>query len=621
MLKRLFGILSLLTAVTTASAQNPYLPLWEHMPDGEPRVFDDPDRPGRQRVYVVGSHDTHQSKYCGIDVHIWSAPAEDLTQWRDEGAVFSWFVNGQWDTIYAPDLVETVDKQTSKKTYWLYPHSRGYGRVGMVCRGDRPTGPFTPVNLRPDGKKCVENSPLDFDPAAFVETVADPKDPDYNRGYRAYAYWGFKGSAACELDAGSMYGVREGRQVMAPFLTDDFKFFEASSIRQVGNKYVFIYSGFSGSEYGLAECNSTLRYAYSDSPLGPWTQGGVLVDSRGIVTSNDGSRLIITNSGHNTHGSIIQVGDQWYVFYHRAPRNFGYARQGLVAPVRVTWDKKPVSKGGRVTITGETTYRAADGHEYRGAEVTSEGFQIFGLPPYQYYSAGIACYMSNQEWLQDNYDTWLNGQTLKGVTGGSVVGYKYFGFGGLQQDAKGVHAFRGTQKGDGTQLHLFLKSCTPQAFAIRVKIDNREVAAIQIPAGSDRMVKDYSVAVPTVEGMKGKHALYLVADGTEGEALFDLHGLGFTQSGQTMTMPVVPTVSITVDGRELSFPSQPVFATNENGVMQTNRYQTYCPLSAASRIDVKASDPAIQVHVSPVSDGRASVRCTYQGHDKVFLIN
>lgn len=25
---------------------NPYLPLWEHIPDGEPYVFDDPDNPG-----------------------------------------------------------------------------------------------------------------------------------------------------------------------------------------------------------------------------------------------------------------------------------------------------------------------------------------------------------------------------------------------------------------------------------------------------------------------------------------------------------------------------------------------------------------------------------------------
>ena len=29
---------------------NPYLPLWEYVPDGEPRVFGD-------RLYVYGSHD------------------------------------------------------------------------------------------------------------------------------------------------------------------------------------------------------------------------------------------------------------------------------------------------------------------------------------------------------------------------------------------------------------------------------------------------------------------------------------------------------------------------------------------------------------------------------------
>ena len=36
---------------------NPYLPLWEHVPDGEPRVFEDPDRPGKYRAYIIGSHD------------------------------------------------------------------------------------------------------------------------------------------------------------------------------------------------------------------------------------------------------------------------------------------------------------------------------------------------------------------------------------------------------------------------------------------------------------------------------------------------------------------------------------------------------------------------------------
>ena len=34
-------------------AGNPYLPLWEHLPDGEPRVFEDPDNPGKFRAYII----------------------------------------------------------------------------------------------------------------------------------------------------------------------------------------------------------------------------------------------------------------------------------------------------------------------------------------------------------------------------------------------------------------------------------------------------------------------------------------------------------------------------------------------------------------------------------------
>ena len=34
---------------------NPYLPLWEHIPDGEPYVFDDPDNPGKQRYNLFRS--------------------------------------------------------------------------------------------------------------------------------------------------------------------------------------------------------------------------------------------------------------------------------------------------------------------------------------------------------------------------------------------------------------------------------------------------------------------------------------------------------------------------------------------------------------------------------------
>ena len=38
-------------------AANPFMAQWERIPDGEPRVFVDPET-GRERMYVYGSHDT-----------------------------------------------------------------------------------------------------------------------------------------------------------------------------------------------------------------------------------------------------------------------------------------------------------------------------------------------------------------------------------------------------------------------------------------------------------------------------------------------------------------------------------------------------------------------------------
>ncbi len=679
-MKRLIYQLLTLLAVTAANAQNPYLPLWEHVPDGEPRVFEDPDNPGKFRAYIIGSHDTHFTQYCGNDIRMWSAPVEDLSQWRDEGPVFSWFVNGQWDTMFAPDLVETVDKSTGKKTYWLYPHSRGWQRVPMVCKGDRPNGPFVPVNLTEDGSRCLPGSLIDFDPSVFIEPVTNKKDPDFDKGFRAYVFYGFQHSTACELDQNTMYSKREGTELIDPFIPAssrdgklldregseykalyqgqnplDFNFFEASSIRQVGNKYVMVFSGYSGKEYGLDNTNSALRYAFGDSPLGPWRSGGVLVDSRGVVENEDGSSLITTNAGHNTHGSLQQINGQWYVFYHRPPRNFGFARQTMVAPVKITWDKKPVAKGGKVTITAYDPYtkdnkwtaRAADGTAYTGAEVTSEGFQIFGLPPYQYYSAGIACFMSDQQWLQDQFDVWNNSMDLAGINNGGIVGFKYFGFGGLAQNTKGVKAFEGIKKGDNAKLNLTLTASGKGAFKIHVRLDNpwkgQEVALFSIPDDAPKMAVTVSQPVPALEGLTGKHAIYLVAEGPEvkqpeqpqgpwgrrpqqpqrPQGLFDLHGIGFAKDGVGAQPAFVPEVTITVDGKRLNIPHLPVRTTNANGYTDLTHYQVYGPLNADSKLEATCEKAPNAVHfeISPIVNGRATVKATYKGKEKIFLIN
>ena len=72
----------------TVVAQNPYLPLWEFIPDGEPYVFEDPDNPGQYRVYIYGSHDNLVTMYCGLDQVVWSAPVDDLRHWRYDGVIF-----------------------------------------------------------------------------------------------------------------------------------------------------------------------------------------------------------------------------------------------------------------------------------------------------------------------------------------------------------------------------------------------------------------------------------------------------------------------------------------------------------------------------------------------------
>ena len=687
MKKLLFNLL-LLMAGTTANAQNPYLPLWEHLPDGEPRVFEDPDQPGKLRAYIIGSHDVTYTAYCGPDIRMWSAPVEDLSQWRDEGPIFTWFVNGQWDTMFAPDLVCTTDRNTGKKTYWLYPHSRGWRRIAMVCKSDRPDGPFTPVNLTADGTQCLPGSLIDFDPSVFIEPITNKKDKDYDKGYRAYVFYGFQHSTACELDQNTMYSKRPGTELIDPFIPAssaqgrlldregseykalykgqnplDFNFFEASSIRQVGNKYVMVFSGYSGKEYGLGNTNSALRYAFGDSPLGPWRSGGVLVDSRGVVLNEDGSKLITTNAGHNTHGSLQEINGQWYVFYHRPPRGFGNARQAMVAPVKIEWDKKPVAKGGMVRITGydpfnegvkgkgknEWVAAASDGNTYTGAEVTSEGFQIFGLPPYNYYSAGLACFMygpNANQYMQDNHDVWNNSMDLAGIQNGGIIGFKYFGFGGLAQNTKGCKAFEGIQKGDNANIYLNLTHGKHGAFTIHVRLDNpwkgQEIAKISVPADDHRASAIYGAAVPAVEGLTGKHAIYLVAEGPEvkqpeqpqgrpqfgrrpqepqrPQGLFDLHGIGFSK-GTDFEVPVVPTITITVDGQKLNIPEKPIMATNANGYTECNHYQLYGPRKAGAKIEAKASDPKVKIEIIPGKDSRATVKATYQGVSKYFLIN
>ena len=496
---------------------NPFLPLWEHIPDGEPYVFEDPDNPGKFRVYVYGSHDDLITEYCGRDQVVWSAPVEDLTRWRYDGEIFSVTKNakgdlldheGRGDVLYAPDVALVVGEDGTK-TYYLYPNNQAGGRNGMIAKSSRPDGPFEVCNWSKDNP-YITDGVLAFDPAVFVDDDG-----------RVYGYWGFEHSYAAELDPATMATVKPGTKIVDNMVSgryDDgiFSFFEASSIRKIKDKYVFIYSRFTkDGEFGLPISNYTLAYAYSDHPLGPWTYGGTIIDARGRETDEEGNIIASACIDGNTHGSICVINGQWYVFYHRQTGTDEYARQAMVAPIEVKVEEGP---GGKVEISE--------------GEYNSNGFALDGLNPFERHSAGIACWYTGpkpaiHEWPNNTffgsypaatygtddkfdapYDLRNNTNPMVNNTDGSIVGYKYFNF-----DAKRL--------ADKKNLTLVLR-LIPEGIdgTIEVMMDRpwtsqggKLIGQIDLKADMEKDVCDLPISISNEakeNDLAGKHAIFFL---------------------------------------------------------------------------------------------------------------
>ena len=489
-----------------ASYGNPFLPLWEHIPDGEPYVFEDPDQPGKYRVYLYGSHDDLVTAYCGRDQVVWSAPVEDLSQWRYDGVILVVDKNADGDTIapadvlYAPDVTLVTDS-TGKKTYYLFPNDQVGGRNGLVAKSDRPDGPFEVCNWSKDNPN-VTDGVLRFDPAVFVDDDG-----------RVYGYWGFERSYAAELDPETMATVKPGTEIVEDMVSGRnqegiFSFFEASSIRKVKDKYVFIYSRFTkDGEYGLPISNYTLAYAYSDHPLGPWTYGGTIIDGRARDINEQGDTIATATIDGNTHGSICEINGRWFVFYHRQTGLDEYSRQAMVAPIEV---KVEPGEGGKVEISE--------------GEYTSEGFELNGLDPFRRYPAGIACWYTGPKVAEHNwpnntfygsyvaatradgapftenpYSLGCNASPVVNNTDGSIVGYKYFDF------SQPVQKLLLTIVPEGIDGTIEVMADRPWASQRGLLLGKAEVKADMAANTSTEL----EIPLPGLSGLTGKHAIFL----------------------------------------------------------------------------------------------------------------
>lgn len=284
------------------------------------------------RVYIYPSHDRETDikfndngdQYDMADYHVFSLdsldPASEVT---DHGTVLT-LADVPWASkqLWAPDAARNP---ATGKFHLFFParDKDGIFRIGVAV-GDKPEGPFKADEGYIPGTYSI-------DPAVLVDEDAD--------GSPSYLYFGGlwggqlqcyqRGHADADFDA-SWSGPKEpsgpgavalgprvaklSRDMHAldggvheiqildpetrqPIAADDHdrRFFEAAWCHKRKGKYYFSYS--TGDSHYLC-------WAVGDSPMGPFTYGG---------------RMLEPVLGWTTHHSVVEFpegSDRWWLFHH-----------------------------------------------------------------------------------------------------------------------------------------------------------------------------------------------------------------------------------------------------------------------------------------------------------------
>ena len=392
---------------------NPYLPSWEYIPDGEPHVFGD-------RVYVYGSHDKFNGfAYCLNDYVCWSAPVDDLTDWRYEGVIFK-RTDDPANTdghmcLFAPDVTKGPDG----RFYLYYVYDKVPFVSVAVC--DTPAGEykFYGYVCHSDGTRLGQRDgdQPQFDPAVLTE------------GDKVYLYTGFSarddksrlGCMATVLKS-DMLTVLEEPVIAIPSHAyakgsgyEGFEFFEAPSVRKLKDTYYLVYSSVSSHE---------LCYATSKNPTTGFKYGGVIVSNCDKHITSYKNPELATNFAGNNHGGMVDVNGQWYIFYHRHTNGTNFSRQACAERIEILED-------GSIPQV----------------EMTSCGLNGIPLRGKGVYPAYIACILFSKSTPSSHpthHDSWMDGRFPKFTQDGkdgdeepgficnmrdsAIAGFKYFSF-------------------------------------------------------------------------------------------------------------------------------------------------------------------------------------------------
>ena len=449
-------------------AFNPYLPSWEYIPDGEPYVFGD-------RVYVYGSHDFYNGYvFCMGDYVCYSAPVDDLGNWRYEGVIYPRNedpLNKEGKMcLYAPDVTIGPDGR-----YYLY-YVLDHVSVVSVAVCDTPAGRYEFYGYvhYEDGTRLGERAGDEpqFDPGVLTE------------GDKTYLYTGFcgrgdksrHGAMATVLGPDMLTIIEEpvfvvpGSEYSAGTCFEKHAFFEAPSIRKVGDTYYFIYS---------SEVMHELCYATSKNPRKDFVYGGVLVSNCDMHIDTYKPADMPMAYGANNHGSMVQIKDDWYIFYHRQTNGGWYSRQGCAEKLEIL----------------------ADG-SIPQVEITSCGLNGGPLVGKGEYPAYLACnlfyskpspYVGDArapKIMQDGKDGDEELGYVANISDSATAGFKYF-------DCKGVK-----------EIKLWARGYGNGTFEIKTAWDGEVLATVTLEYTN--VWEEYSTPINIPDGV---HAIYITYRG------------------------------------------------------------------------------------------------------------